>query len=147
MIYTIEKANLVSEQLRKFTSGYAHHVAGQFANIDYWIKEIQESTKTIDGYNKRFINIRDEQKEWVESHGTVVYDYCPYCGGKCELSNGIPSPPTRMSSIELKESRKKLIDSAYYFLLRCYRMKLLDKNQLKMKCNEIGTSIELSDVE
>lgn len=28
MIYTIEKANMVAEQLRRFTSGYAHHVVG-----------------------------------------------------------------------------------------------------------------------
>ena len=147
MIYTIEKANLISELLRKFTSGYAHHVAGQFSNIDFWMHEVQESIKIIDEYNKRFNKIRDAQKEWVESHGTVVYDYCPHCGGKCQLSNGTPSPPTRTSANDLKESRKELVDAAYYFLLRCYRMKLLDKKQLEIKCNQIGTSIELSDIE
>jgi hypothetical protein len=35
MIYTIEKANLISEQLRKFTTGYTHHVVGQFSNIEF----------------------------------------------------------------------------------------------------------------
>jgi hypothetical protein len=28
-MYTIEKADLISEQLRRFTSGFAHHIAGQ----------------------------------------------------------------------------------------------------------------------
>jgi hypothetical protein len=104
MIYTIEKANLISEQLKRFTNGYAHHVAGQFANIGFWLHEVQESLKTIDEYNKRFLNIRDAQKQWVDSHGTVVYDYCPQCGGKWEFGdeNRAPLPPVRVSSNDLK---------------------------------------------
>jgi len=62
MIYTIEKANLISEQLRRFTDGYAHHVAGQFGNIAFWLHEVHESIKTIDEYNKRFNEMRDGQK-------------------------------------------------------------------------------------
>ncbi|MCW3093731.1 MAG: hypothetical protein JWP81_4800 [Ferruginibacter sp.] len=149
MMYTVEKANLISEQLRRFTTGYAHHVAGQFANIEFWLHEVQESIKTIDEYNKRFNNIRDEQKKWIDAHGTVVYDYCSICGEKCELSegNGNPPPPVRASSNELKAVRKELIDSTYFFLLRCYRMRLLTKNMLEIKCEEIGTSIDPSDLE
>ncbi len=90
--------------------------------------------------------MRDEQKKWVDSHGIVVYDYCPYCGGKCELSDGYPSPPVRLSSSE-KATRKILVDSTYFFLLSCYRMRLLNKNTLETKCKEIGTSIEPSDLE
>lgn len=147
MIYTIEKANLISEQLRRFTSGYAHHIAGQFANIDFWFDEVKASIKTIDEYNDRFNKIREEQKKWVEAHGTVVFEFCPYCGGKCEFANGKPSPPVRISSNELKEARKELIDSAYFFLIRCYRIGLLDENLLEIKCKEIGTSVESSDLE
>ena len=148
-MYTIEKANLISEQLRRFTNGYAHHVAGQFANIDFWLHEVQQAIKTIDEYNKRFNNIRDGQKSWVESHGTVVHDYCPICGGKCELtdSNGQPTPPDRFPSNDLMSARRELIDSAYFFLLRCYRMRLLNKDVLETKCEEIATSIEPSDLE
>ncbi len=148
MIYTIEKANLVAEQLRKLTSGFAHHVAGQFANIDFWLHEVQASIKTIDEYNKRFNNIREGQKNWVDAHGTIVYDYCQICGGKCELGNGKPPPPlVRVASNDLKEARKELVDSTYFFLLRCYRMSLLNKKMLETKCEEIGTSIDLSDLE
>ena len=147
MIYTIEKAKLISEQLRRFTSGYAHHVAGQFANINFWVHEVQEAFKTIDEYNQRFNNIRDDQKKWVDAHGTRVYGYCPHCGGKCEFSDGIPTPPVRLSDIELQAARKELVDSVYFFLLRCYRMKLLNKNMLDTKCEEIGISIDPSDLE
>jgi hypothetical protein len=148
MIYTIEKATLISGQLRQFTTGYAHHVAGQFANIDFWLHEVQESVKTIDEYNKRFNKMRDEQKRWITAHGTVVHDYCPICGGKCELSDGRhPSPPVRVSDSDLMASRKTLIDSTYFFLLRCYRLRLFDKDALETKCKEIGTSIDPSDLE
>jgi hypothetical protein len=146
MIYTLEKAKLISEQLRRLTTGYAHHVAGQFANIDFWLHEIQESIKTIDQYNKRFNSMRDEQKKWIDAHGTVVYDYCPICGGKCEFADGTPPPPVRTPDIELSAARKELIDSTYFFLLRCYRMSLLTKSTLEAKCNEIGTSIDSSDL-
>ena len=146
MIYTIEKANMITEQLRRFKSGYAHHVVGQFANIDFWLNEVQESQKTIDHYNARFNNIRNAQKNWIENHGTEVYDYCPYCGGKCELSNGKPSPPNRISSSDLIEARRELVNSTYYFLIRCYRMKLINDEELKQKCDLIGTSIDPNDL-
>ncbi|MEO7766807.1 MAG: hypothetical protein ABIS01_05245 [Ferruginibacter sp.] len=149
MIYTIEKANLITEQLKRFTNGYAHYVAGQFANLDFWFNEVQESIKVIDEYHKRFSNIRDEQKQWLEAHGPVVYNYCPICEGRCELDDGNPAfseRPVRASSTELKAARKELVDSAYFFLLRCYRMRLLDKNILETKCAAIGTSIEPSDL-
>jgi hypothetical protein len=146
MIYTIEKANLISEQLGRLTTGHAHHVAGQFANIDFWLHEVQESIKAIDQYNKRFNSMRDEQKKWVDAHGTAVYDYCPICDGKCEFADGTPPPPVRTSNNELSVARKKLIDSTYFFLLRCYRMGLLNKVTLEAKCNEIGTSIDPSDL-
>jgi hypothetical protein len=37
----------------------------------------------------------------------------------------------KMSSNELQETRKKLIDSTYFFLLRCYRMSLLNLEKQK----------------
>lgn len=63
------------------------------------------------------------------------------------MSNGNPSIPVRVSSNELQATRKELVDSTYFFLLRCYRMKLLNKNILETKCKEIGTSIDPSDLE
>ena len=146
MIYTIEKANMITEQLRRFKSGFAHHVVGQFTNIDFWLNEVLEAQKTIDGYNARFNNIRDTQKNWIENHGTEIYDYCPYCVGKCELSNGKPSPPNRISSSDLIEVRRELVNSTYYFLIRCYRMKLINDEELKQKCDVIGTSIDPNDL-
>jgi len=54
MIYTIEKANLIAEQLQRFTTGYAFHVAGHFANIDFWLNEVQEALRAIDENTGRY---------------------------------------------------------------------------------------------
>lgn len=50
MIYTIEKADLVTAQLRKFATDYSHHVVGQFANVDFWLQEVIDAQKIIDTY-------------------------------------------------------------------------------------------------
>ncbi len=146
MIYTIEKANLISEQLKKFTTGYTHHVAGHYSNIDFWINEAIEALNTIDNHKKRFDRMYNAQKNWTEEHGTVVHDYCPICGGKCEFSDGKPALPKFKYKTELADARKNLIDSVYYFLIRCFRVELLTYDELNKRCNSIGTSIEPNDL-
>ena len=89
--------------------------------------EVKDAIKIIDEYHQRFDKMRDEQMQWINSHGTRVYDYCPMCGGKCEFDNGTPAPPRRVRKDDLKEARKELVDATYFFLARCYRMKLLEK--------------------
>ena len=66
MIYTVERANLISKQLRKFTDSYAHMVAGQFANIDFWIDEVINSVRAIDEHSMRFEKMCEAQIKWIE---------------------------------------------------------------------------------
>jgi hypothetical protein len=72
MSYTIEKALLLANQLEKFTTSYAQHLVGQFANLDFWLSEMQEALKAIDGYHHRFQNLRKAQKDWVKNHGVIL---------------------------------------------------------------------------
>lgn len=146
MIYTIEKANLVSEQLRKFKDCFAHQLAGHYANINFWINEVKKSLIALDEYNKRFNIMRDGQSDWIENHGEPIHEYCPVCKGKCEFSNGIPSLPRKVESSLLKETRKDLVNSTYYFLVRCYNSKLIDLKTLENYCSEVGTSIDPKDL-
>jgi len=87
------------------------------------------------------------QNNWIAKHDTKVFDFCHHCQGKCELSHGIPAATIRTSKRMLKEAKVKLIDSAYFFLIRSFRLNLLDKKELKQYCSKIGTSIEFSDIE
>lgn len=146
MIYTIEKATLLANQLKKFTIMYTHLLAGQFVNIIFWLDEVQGSLKTIEEHGKRFTNMWDAQKEWVKNHGTKVYGYCSICGGKCEFDDGTPRPPRRISNTDLDATRRSLSDAAYEFLLRCFRAGLVDQTMLEKMCNRAGTSLEPSDL-
>ncbi|MBB4806321.1 hypothetical protein HNP38_001593 [Chryseobacterium defluvii] len=146
MIYTIEKANLISEQLRKFKDAFNYQLAGHYGNINFWMNEVKESIIAIDNYNKRFKALSDCQKEWISNHNEPVHEYCHICGGKCEFSNGIPSPPRKIESSLLKETRKNLTDSAYYFLIRIYNSGMIDYTSLENLCNEIDLSIEPKDL-
>lgn len=144
MIYTFEKSDLITKQLRKFTTAYTHHVVGQYANIDFWINEVVTSLKAIDEHKKRFDKLYTAQKEWTEDHGTVIHEYCSICNGRCEFSNGKPRLPVYKHE---KGLRKELVDAAYFFLLRCFRIGLLTKEELKQKCDTVGTSIDPNDLE
>jgi hypothetical protein len=146
MIYTIDKANLISKQLKKFTTGYTHHVVGHYSNIDFWFCEVKEALNTIDNHKKRFDNMYDTQKEWTENHGTIVHNFCPICVGKCEFSDGKPILPKFKYKTELTDTRKDLVDSAYYFLIRCFKIELLTYDELKEKLDLIGTSIDPKDL-
>ncbi len=147
MIYTIERANLLAEQFNRFKSSHAHHLAGLYANVDFWLGEVESAFCTIDDYNARFSAIRDAQQTWVETYNTKEYRYCPICGGRCEFADGTPEPPRRTSNSELKASRLELKEAAREFLLRCYRTGLMDETGLKELFNRIGTSVEPSDLD
>ena len=146
MIYTLEKANLIAEQLQKFTTGYAHHLAGQFANIDFWLDEVVLALKTIDGHRKRFEKMYEAQKDWTEKHEVIVHEYCPICRGICEFSTGKPSLPQLRYKCEKKQIRQDLVDATYFFLVRCYNIGLLSNVELKEKCDLIGTGIDPNDL-
>ena len=148
-MYTLERAHLISEQLRKFTDSYAYMVAGQFANIDFWINETVNSLKAIDGHNARFENMYNAQKYWIDEKNVKVPDYCFICNGICELSHEgyiKPELPKKRARIEKTETRKELVNAAYYFLVRCYRIGLLNQVEMKNHCDKIGTSIDPYDL-
>ncbi len=146
MIYTIEKANLISKQLRKFTNGYTHHIVGHYANIDFWMNEVTDALKVIDNHRHRFDDMYNAQKIWIDDHEVVVHEYCPICRGKCEFSDGKPTLPEFRFKSELADAKKNLVDAAYYFLVRCFRVGLLTREDLKNKCDLIGASIDPNDL-
>ena len=149
MIYTIEKAILITEQLRKFTDSYAFMLAGQCANIDFWIDEVVSAKKSLDEHNSRFNKMYEAQKEWIEHKNVKVPDYCYICNGICELSHQPykkPELPKNRATSEKNDSRRELIDTAYYFLVRCFNTGLLNEEQVRTLCDKIGTSIDPNDL-
>lgn len=150
MIYTVERANLITEQLRKFADSYTYMVVGQFANLDFWIDETVHAIRAIDEHNVRFEKMCDAQKKWIEERKVKVPDYCSICNGICELSEQHykkPELPKQRAKSEKKQTKKDLVDAAYYFLIRCYKISLLNEKELKGYCNQLGTSVDLNDLD
>lgn len=150
-IYTVERAELLAEQLRRFHHGRAHHLAGQFTNLDFWITEVESALSTLDGHTDRFERLRGAQAAWVEGHKTQVpvHGFCGICGGKCEFDDGntqTPRPPKRLATSEKTEARRALIDATYHLLTRFFRMGLLDEADIRANCDRIGTSIDPADL-
>ena len=149
MFYSLRKADRLAKQLEKFVHAYAHIVVGQFANLDFWLDETKSALRTLDEYRQRFDKMRDAQLDWVSEHDTKIYRHCPVCGGRCEFAterDGTPDPPVRAKSSEMREIRQQLVDAAYHFMLRCYRIGHLDEDKLRDLCDSIGTSVDPGDL-
>ncbi len=149
MIYTVEKANLITIQLNKFKDSYAFIVAGQFANIDFWINEVESTIKAIDEHNIRFGKMYNAQEKWIEEKNVKIPDYCYICNGICELSDEHykkPELPKQRAKNDKNDSRKELINATYYFLVRCLKLELLNKKLFQEYCNRIGTSFDPNDL-
>ena len=148
MAYTIEHANQVASQLERFTTAFAHQVVGQFANLAFWLDEVEHAVAVIDAYPSRFAAMELAQHEWVAKHDTVVGSFCRHCGGKCELAPGMspPNAPRRIDARQMAEAKRRVKDATYRFLLRGYRTKLLDRSALIAACERIGTSVDFADL-
>ena len=147
MAYSIDRAALIADQLERFAHSNAHQLAGHVANLEFWLDEAVHALRTIDDYPGRFRRLRDAQGAWVKAHGTKVSDYCPICGGGCEFGPQAPLPPTRIPSEQMNEARVRLRRSAYRFLLRGHRLRLLDEAALRAACDRIGITAESEDLE
>lgn len=75
MTYSIKQAEIIADQLERLATQNTYQLAGQVANIDFWIAEAVHAVRTIDDYPARFQRLRDAQVGWVEEHGTKVSNY------------------------------------------------------------------------
>ena len=64
MAYTLEQAAVLAGQLERLATSGAHQIAGQFANLEFWLDEAVRVLATIDDYPRRFRLLRDAQAAW-----------------------------------------------------------------------------------
>lgn len=152
MIYTVARAQLITEQLRRFTTSENHHVSSHVANLGFWLDEAAGALDAIDQHRTRLEAMRSAQQAWVERHETEVpvYGFCGICGGKCEFDDGSmtrPRLPRDTAGAEKKEARRELVDAVYYFLARCCRLGLVSRTEMRQHCERFGTSIDPADLE
>jgi hypothetical protein len=108
-------AKLVADQLSRFVTLNRHQLAGQVANLDFWLAQVRHALAGIDEYGARFVRMQGAQEHYVALHGTTEFalgaeDYTP---------QSRPAPPRRVPDRELRQARRALVEAARRFLERC----------------------------
>ncbi|MEM6783735.1 MAG: hypothetical protein AAF624_08380 [Bacteroidota bacterium] len=135
MSYSNERADLVNDQIRRLATQNPFQLAGQYRNLDFWLDEAASALTTLRTYPQRFAKLRDGTKTWIAEHGSLVVDYCAFCGGPCELEKARSAPlPKRTPSQERNDAEKGVREAVRLLALRLYRSHFIDEDQLR----EIG---------
>jgi hypothetical protein len=138
--YSSDVTNLLTAQLAKFATLNRHQLAGQVANLDFWLAEARHCLGVIDGYRHRFERLKAAQAAHVASHGTIEFD-----PGEPNIK-GRAAHPRPVPDHELKEGRRAVCDATYRFLVRCFNESLIDEKTLRQECQSLGIGVEAADL-
>ncbi len=142
MSYISDICDALSRTLQKFATLNPHQLSGHFANLDFWLTEIEHAFAIIDGYQERFERMKSAQQQHVQERLTVefrVYVFDPI--------GETPSPPRpAISHEELRQLRNEVAVNAYRFILRCYHARFQSRDELNTVLQRLGMSLEKRDL-
>lgn len=144
--YSIEKAELVADRIERLATQNPYQLAGQAVSFDFWSAEAIQALQAIAGYNKRFKRMRDAQAAWIDAHGSAAYEHCELCEGACELADGTPPLPVRISSDLLDQAASKVRKALRRYALRLYRMHLLEEDAVRSLNETADLHVEPEDL-
>src|SRR5436305_4974977 len=102
MSFSTDIADLVAKQLSRLTTLNRHQLAGQVANLDFWLAQVQHALAVLDGYGVRFVRMHAAQEQYVAVHGTMEF------GLNADLTTERrASPPRRVPDRELQKARRE----------------------------------------
>lgn len=107
-------------------------LAGHVANLDFWLGEVEHALCVIDGYGERFKRLQVGERSASERLGKTFDDF----------QFGKPIRPG-ITDHELKDLRRRLVDSVYQFLSRCYKDGLV----LEPEIDDIAVRLDLDKAE
>lgn len=125
MSFSTDIAALVANQLSRFVTLNRHQLAGQAANLDFWLEQVRHALSVIDGYGTRFIRMHDSQEQYVAAYGTKTFD-----PGAAYPTREKASPPRRIPDHELRKARRELVETTSRFLERCRSDGLISDSQM-----------------
>jgi len=132
MSFSTELAKLVTDQSSRFVTLSPHQLAGQVANLDFWLGEVRHALGVIDGYGVRFVRMHGAEEVYVAGH--VEFDF----DGHHSTPKQPPPPPHRIPDRELLKARKVLTEAASRFLQRCQRAGLISDQRVSEACRGLG---------
>jgi hypothetical protein len=126
-------AKLVAEQLSRFVTLRPHQLAGQAANLDFWLAQVRHALAVIDGYGVRFVRMEGGQQQYVAAHDTKLSEV-----GPAGVEERRPPPPRRISDRELRQARRALVEAVARFLERCRAEELVPDAVVSAALAEFG---------
>jgi hypothetical protein len=141
MAYSSDISRILTDQITKFATLNRHQLVGHLANLEFWAAEVRHCLDVIDGYGRRFEQMKAAQMKFVADHGTVEFHLDDPC---CTRTTA--APPRRVRSQELGEARRELCDAFYRFLVRCLHEDLIDERALRRVCGTLDIGVESSDL-
>lgn len=111
-----------------YTGGLpARQLGGHAANLGFWVGEVKHAFDVIDGYGERFKKLQGGERMAAERLGI---EWHPFHARKL-VRPGI-------SDHELKELRRRLTDSVFLVLSRCYKEEFLSEAELEKYGERLG---------
>jgi hypothetical protein len=130
--FSTDMARLVAEQLSRFVTLNRHQLAGQVANLDFWLTQVRHALAVIDGYGVRFVRMHAAQEQYVAAHGTTEFTL-----GIDFPKERKASPPHRIPDRDLRKARRGLTEATARFLKRCHQDGLISASQLSEGCGSL----------
>jgi hypothetical protein len=148
MAYSLEIADAVSKTVGKFATLNNYQLAGHIANLDFWIRQVNNALDAIDGYSKRQRLLEEAQKQYI-----AVHDTRRFSKGELELHSEFPEEPLsgarpdrwRIDSETVKSTRREVVDAFYRFLVRCHKEKVISDEGAKHALSKCGIGVEPGD--
>jgi hypothetical protein len=124
--FSTDTANLVADQLSRFVTLNRHQLAGQAANLDFWIAEARHALAVIDDYGARFVRMHAAQEHSVRQHEATKFEL----GAPDPSAERRTTLPRRVPDCELQKARRSLVEAAVRFLDRCGHDGLVPEREL-----------------
>jgi hypothetical protein len=137
MSFSTDMAKLVADQLSRFVTLNRHQLAGQVANLDFWLLQVRHCLEVVDGYGKRFQRLKKAQAKYVVKHALIEHALDDPC-----CTQSMPSPPRKVPDEELRNARTALCDATRRFLVRCCKEGFVDESVLRKSCSDLGIGLD-----
>lgn len=123
MAYSADVAKLLTDRLTKLTTLNRHQLAGQGANLDFWLSEVEHALAIIDGHPARFARMRRAQT----GHAREFQSH--------ELDSKLLK---RVPDAEFRDARQALSQATVRFLARCATEGLVDESTAHRESERLG---------
>jgi hypothetical protein len=142
MSYIRDICQPLIDQLEKFATLNSHQLAGQLANLDFWVSEVEHRLSVIEGYYPRFQQLKAAQTDHVQRHRTARSEY-----PGDPIGESIPPIRRGVSDAELKELRDRLLKAVSHVVTRGINEGLLTEIDVREVKRRLGHMVMESDLQ